>query len=392
MRVLFYLPGITDRHFDAVVLPLIRIMAREAEVHIAGPPQWCMTGLTERQLLQCAAMPDIQWHIFDGDDHPLLRTAPPDPQELIDFVAAIDPDYTLCRGADVATPSAFVGQTRFMMEALVPPFALEAGVNGPLMLDGPRIFDHGFMPALAAEDRDRIDRLFAPAWDAALARHAPGADRRDVYLAKAGLPADRKIIALPLTADSAANFFTKVHSPLSNAELVETMATRISDDFVLALTKHPLNVRGDPELDRAVEPLEPIAEKFAGKVRIVDVPGPARNATASLLQHCDGAVIGDTKSFGYAAFFGKPTLRLSRYDSAPWLRAYSDPDLFLERVWNGDAEVPAAEDAKTWFGYHYANNVFAAHEPDLTASEIVDRIERQVNPDRWETALARVAA
>ena len=92
MRMLFYLPVITDRHFEAVVLPLIRVMVEGgAEVHVAGPPQWSHTGLTERQLMHCVDLPGIEWHVLDDEDHPTLRTAPADPARHLEQIASISP-------------------------------------------------------------------------------------------------------------------------------------------------------------------------------------------------------------------------------------------------------------------------------------------------------------
>jgi hypothetical protein len=330
---------------------------------------------------------------LDDEDHPTLRTAPADPEALIDRVRAIAPDYTLCRSADVATPGRFPGRTRFMMEAIVPPFALRRGARGGLMLDGPRLYDQGFMPQLDRQDRRRLDDLFAPAWQAMQARHEAGEAARAAWLAEAGLPAGRRIVALPLNVEAATNFFIRQHSATpSNAALVESLAARLDEDIVLALTRHPLNVSGDPELDRSVEPIEPVVARLGDRVRIVEAAGPAGNATASLIRHCDGAIICDSKAFGYAAFFGKPILRLSYYASAPWMRAYTDAAPFLADVRAGTARTPDGEAAMTWFGYHYANQVFAAHDRRLTAADIADRIDRPVNPDRWEAGLRRLAA
>ncbi|MGZ8350834.1 MAG: hypothetical protein ACXWU2_12455 [Allosphingosinicella sp.] len=392
MRILFYLPVITDRHFEAVVLPLLRILADAAEVHVAGPPQWCMTGLTEHQLMLCNDLPEMHWHILDDEDHPLLRTAPADPQALIDLVAGIAPDYTFCRSADVATPSRFPGRTRFLMEPIIPPFALRADVHGSLMLDGPRLYDQGFMPALDPEARARLDRLFAPAWTRLQARLAGDEGTREAWLAEAGLPADKRIIALPLNVEAATNFFIRQHSATpSNARLIEQLAGQLDEDSVLALTRHPLNLHGDPELDRSVEPIEPVVERLGDKVRIVDAPGPAGNATTSLVRHCDATIICDSKSFGHAVFFSKPILRISHYASAPWMQAYTDLAAFQVDLRAGTARAPIADEARTWFAYHYANRLFAAHDPALTAAEIIDRTDREVNPDRWEAGLARLA-
>ena len=392
MRVLFYLPVVTDRHFEAVVLPLLRVMVRDgAEVHVAGPPQWNHTGLSERQLGHCVGLDTVEWHILDGPDHPHLRTSPVDPAELIDFVAAIAPDYTLCRSADVETPSRFVGKTRFLMEPVVPPFELRPDLHGPLMLDGPRLYDQGFRPALDPALRRRLDDLFDPAWQACRARFGDGEGAREAWLAEAGLPANRRIVALPLNVEAPANFFIARHSATpSNARLIERLAALLDEDVVLALTRHPLNLRGDPELDRSVEPIEPVVARLGDRVRIVDAAGPPGGATASMIRHCDASVICDSKAFGYAAFFGKPILRLSSYESAPWMRAYRDLPPLLADLKAGTARAPLEDEARTWFGFHYADQVFAAQDPSLTADEIFGRIDRPVDPRRWEAGLARL--
>ena len=392
MRVLFYLPVVTDRHFEGVVLPLIRLLADAAEVHIAGPPQWEMTGLTEHQLMLCADLPEMHWHILDDDDHPSLRTAPLRPEALLALAAEIDPDVSFCRSADVATPSRFPGQTRFLMEPVIPPFSLEGARGSGLVLDGPRLFDQGYMPALDPPALARLERLFAPAWQRMRDRHAGAPGEREAWLAEAGLPSDRRIIALPLNVEAANNFFISQHSAASsNARLIERLAAELGEDCVLALTRHPLNVRGDPNIDRSVEPIEPLVARLGDKVRIVEAPGPAGNATASLVKHCDGAVICESKSFGHAAFFGKPILRLSHYRSAPWMQAYTKLEPFLADIRAERARTPAEANAMAWFGYHYANNVFVARDPGLTATELFDRVDREVNPDRWEAAIAWLA-
>lgn len=394
MRILFYLPVITDRHFEGVVLPLIRLLYRVGEVHVAGPPQWEMTGLTEKQLLHCADMPLIQWHILDGEDHPSLRTAPSDPDELVDYVAAIAPDRTLCRSADTTTPMRFPGRTRFMMEPVIPPFRLAEGIHGGTILDGPRLYDQGFTPALDEAQQARLDTLFTPVWTAMKARFAAwdGEAARRAWLAQAGLPQDKRIIGLPLDVEAANNFFIAVHSAASsNIALIEQIAAHLDEDEILAVTRHPLNLHGDPLVDRSVAPIEPVIARLGGKVRIVDAPGPAGNATASLMQHCDGAIICDSKSFGHAAFFGKPLLRISRHGSAPWMKAQFAMQNFLGALRTGTASRCAEADARAFFAFHYANNVFAAWDPALTPEELLERMARDIVPDRWAEGIARLA-
>ncbi|MBO9574471.1 MAG: hypothetical protein J7494_01920 [Sphingobium sp.] len=391
MRVLFYLPGITDRHFGGVVLPLIRHMTTVAEVHVMGPPEWEKTGLTEKQLMHCVDMPGIQWHILDGEGHERLRTAPGDPDALVDYVRDIAPDYTFCRGADVATPSRFPGQTRFMMEPIIPPFRLKPEVHGGMILDGPGLYDQGFMPDLTEDQLARLDALSRPAWDGARARYAAPPGAREAYFGAAGLPLDRKVILLPLNAEASNNFFVHQHSLFpSNVRLVETLAEQLEDDVVLALTQHPLNLRGNPEVDLSVEPIEPVVARLGDRVRLVTAPGPAGNATATLMRHCDGAIICESKSFGFAAFFGTPVLRLSRFASAPWMHAYGDLAAFLADIRTGAARGADEAAARRFLAFHYANDVFASYDPALTPEEILARVDRPVDPERWAQGLDRV--
>jgi hypothetical protein len=389
-RILFYLPIVTERYFRHAVLPLVRLLHGSAEIHVAAPPQWRMTGLTEAMVASCIDLPDMGWHILGGEDHPTLRTRPADPAGLVGFVRSLAPDYVFCRSADSATPMEFPGLVRFMMEGAMPPFAFKPDFAPAMILDGPRFYDQGFSPPLAAEDEALLDALFAPAWSREQARRA--AQGRDDYLAEAGLPRDRRIIALPLDVESPNNFFIQLHSANpSNLDLVRTIAASIGEDCVLALTRHPLNLRGDPTVDVSEMDLEPLVAAFPGKIRIVDGATAAGDATASLIEHCDGAIICDSKSFAHAAFRGKPTLRLSAYDSAPWLNAYRDLAAFLADIRRGAAATPDARACATWFAYHYANDAFSPNDPALTADKLLARFDRPVDPARWREGIARVA-
>lgn len=389
MRVLFYLPMITDWFFDDVVGPLIRLAASEAEVHVAVPLPWCGTGLSERQLAHCAALPDIRWHVLGGDDHPSLRSRPAAPDDLVAFVRGIDPDYTFCRSADIETPVGFPGEVRFLMEAAIPPFAPRAGAPvGRVQLNGPDMFDRGFLPALDAEARALLRDLAQPAWAALHARHRPG--DRAAYLAEAGLPGDRRIIALPLDCEGPVNFFTNLHRVIgSNARMIADLALRLDDDCILAITQHPLNVRPQREADRPIEPIAPVLAAVGDRVRLVDAPGPAGSATASLIQHADGMVACDSKAIGYAAFFGTPILRLSRFASADWMNVYRDFGDFQAALRARAARAPDADAAMAWLAFHYANDVFAAQDPALTFADLIARVETRVDPARWQAGLAR---
>jgi hypothetical protein len=111
------------------------------------------------------------------------------------------------------------------------------------------------------------------------------------------------------------------------------------------------------------------------------------NATLSLIQHCDGMIVTDSKSFAEGAFFGKPMLRVSRFASGEWLNLYSDLAELQADLRAGTARAAAPEDVALWYAFHYANDAFASDDPDLTLEQLIDRVERPVDPDRWEANL-----
>ncbi|PSJ41687.1 hypothetical protein C7I55_05145 [Sphingomonas deserti] len=393
--MLFYLPLMTDWFFDDVVKHLLRLVSPEAEVHVAIPLPWKGTGLSEHQLAQCIDLPNVHWHVLDGDDHPSLRTKPSSPESLIDFAKSIAPDYCFCRSADVTTPMSFPGKVKFLMEAAIPPF--EAGpytAGGRITLDGPGIFDRGALPALRAGDHLRLREMIRPIWQGLERRHSRDALSRAEYLAATGLPEDRRIIAVPLDYEGQSNFLNEVHRLTPhNAQLILDLAEMIDDDAVLALTQHPLNVSSSRAMDRPEIPIEPALSVVGDRARIVRVGGSGPGgATSALVQHCDGMIMCDSKSLGYALFFGKPILRLSKFASADWMNVYREPSGFLDALATGTARTPNRDDALTWFGFHYANQVFAVQDPSFTFAELIDRVERPVDANRWEAGLRRWGA
>jgi hypothetical protein len=378
MRILFYLPVVTEWWFDNVIVHLIRVAAREAEVHVAVPPLWRLTGISERQLESCLDLPEIRWHILGGQDHQSLRTCPSDPDGLVEFVRGINPDYTFCRSADVATPGRFPGKVRFVMEASFPPFT----ISNRIMLQPSGLYDHGIVPPLDEDQRAYLDGRIAPGWERLSALYPRDDAARAAYLAEAGLPADRKIIALPLDYEGEENFFYELHGVTPpNAELVADLVPRIGDDCILALTKHPI------ERELPFSHVVRVAEQAPDRVRIVETLGKSGNATLSLMQHCDGMIVRDSKSFGNSVFLGKPMLRLSRFASGAWMNAYSELPAFLDALRSGAPRVAAAADTRSWIGFHHANNAFVPDDPLLTLDDLIDRVERPVNPARWKASL-----
>jgi hypothetical protein len=123
------------------------------------------------------------------------------------------------------------------------------------------------------------------------------------------------------------------------------------------------------------------------RVRLVEAPGPAGHPTLSLIQHSDAMIATDSKVFPEGPYFGKPMLRVSRFASGAWMNAYSDLPAFMADLRADRARAATPEDVMLWYAFHYANDAFAADDPQLTLAQLIDRVERPVNPERWEANL-----
>src|SRR5690606_30467809 len=160
MRILFYLPNITPWWFDNMIAPLVRALAREAEIHVMTPPLWRSTGITADQLAPFADGPQVTWHILDETDPALLRRAGSADPAILDQVRSLQADITICRCADPQVIHAFPGIVRFVMEGAAHPIANGANV----VIFPTRLFEHGAMPELTPELEARLDAGFAPIW------------------------------------------------------------------------------------------------------------------------------------------------------------------------------------------------------------------------------------
>lgn len=384
MRILFYLPVVTPWWFDNIIIPMIRTLNEVAEIHVLVPPVWRNTGVTRSQLVACKHLDAVQWHIVDDQDHWTLRTVPADPEGLIDFVRHLAPDYVLCRSADRETPIAFPGQIRFLMEAGAPPLP---GIDTTFMIQHD-LLHSGQMPVLSVAELDRINEEFRPAWDRAQHRvdHLPPFNlTRTEALEALGLPANRKIVALALEYANEENFFEIHHGYPDALDLVAALASRLSDDMVLAVTEHPLN-----HLYADNSALYEAIEKLGDCVRLVESEFPGSLTTDLLAKHCDGLIVQNSKSIFTAAFFSKPILRLSTRPTAPWLRAYTDIDVYIDAVRNDVAVRPAEEDARTWFGFQLMHEV--VYPDSSPAHELLDRLENPFSVDRLQSGLTRFEA
>lgn len=365
---------------SAIIRPLIETAARSADVHVVVPPRWAGTGLGEADLASLRTLAGTTWHFFDSPDHPSLRTTPSDPEAVLRIVRAIDPDYSFCRSADVVTPCRFPGKIGFLMEADFPPLPS----RGRIRLSGAGIFDHGVMPCLDDGQRDWLAGQMRPLLEAVQSMRRGDAAGRPRFSARTGLPADRRIIALPLEHDGEDNFYM-MHSPAPvNEPFVRELAARLGDDCVLALTVHPAQ-RQDPA---AMARLESLA---CDKVRILAL-ADGGDVTPALACHCDGMIVRDSKSFVWPALFGKPIFRLSRFASAPWLNAYSDFDALNAALRSGRPNLADLQEALVWIGFNLANNAFLAVDPGLALADLIGRVEQPFHPARWERGLEQSRA
>ncbi|WP_033922699.1 hypothetical protein [Sphingomonas sp. 37zxx] len=385
MRVLFYLPVITPWWFDHIVAPLIGLLANDHDVHVMAPPPWRNTGIGQRELAMCAHLPQVHWHICDGEGHETMRTEPVDPAAIIDFVRSLAPDYVLCRSADCATVAAFPGVVRHLMEGGAAPLSVP---NTWVFLQQ-QPFDHGLLPPLDAGEGDRLDALIAPVWDALSALAEPAPADRQSFRAWADLPADRPILALPLEYEHEENFFLAHRiGATPNHRLIAQLADSIDDRFILAVTNHPLN-----ELLIDNSALEAEIASHAPRIRLLPgtMPGGA-NTTMLLARDADGMLVGDSKVYALAGFFGTPMLRRSRFATGDWLNACADLPAFLAAVAQGTAARPDRVQARLWFAFHIANQLFDPSEPAFTAQDLFARLDRPVDPARWDAGFARYRA
>ncbi|QTD55413.1 hypothetical protein [Parasphingorhabdus cellanae] len=380
-RILFYLPVITPWWFANIAVHLIRTIARTEEVHVLVPPLWCNTGLGEEQLDLIADLDHVRWYVLDGPDHPRLRTDASAEDDLLELVRDIDPDFVLCRSADIITPARFPGTIRYMMEGAAPPF--QTGNNWITL--APSLFDHGLIPTLSPEDTAILDQLAGSLW-AQMLSHTQ-LPSRNAFLAATNLPDDKTVIALPLEYEHEENFFGQHHRYDSNAAMIEALAAALNDDTILAVTNHPLNeLYGD---NRAVKAVISEQKDRVVMLKTTQETGPI---TLALSQYCDGMIVGNSKSWSACAAFGTPLLRLSDFASGTWLQAYDNLSEFLTDIAAGNCKLPDPVSVRRWFAFHLSNCVFDPADPALNADDIISRMTQPVDPERWHPAAARFRA
>lgn len=375
--MVFYLPVVTPWWFENIIVHLIRTIAREHEVHVLIPPLWRGTGLSEAQIPFIKDLDQVFWHVLDGPDHPKLRSDASGEDDLIAFVHSISPDFVLCRSADIKTPARFPGIVRYIMEGAAPPLAIPT--HWVVLAD--TVFDYGVIPELSANERAML-RLVADklAGDLSAAKHGSRAD----WLNTQSISPKKRVIGLPLEYEHQENFFGQHHHYPNNAAMIEALCNGLPSEAVLAVTNHPLNdLYGD---NRAIEKA---ISATGGKAIMLASGSSAGQATLELAQHCDGMIVGNSKSWALCAAFGAPLLRLSDFATGSWAHAYSSAEHFYEDIDRGTAKVPNMADAMLWFAFHLANEVFDPTDPSLSAHEILGRMSSAVDLNRLEAALNR---
>lgn len=371
-RILFYLPTVTPWWFENIVVHMIRALTEAAEVHVLVPPLWRNTGILPEQLMGCPSLEKVNWHIADGEAHPSLRTSPTNPEEIVEFVRGIAPDHVVCRSADRDTPRHFPGKVHYLMEGGVAPFPLPP--NWVWLADN--LFDHGSMPDLARDQASDLSAWLAPAWDQLRASISAPANF---------LPSSTKeqpvALFLPLEYEHEENFFL-IHRQGStpNARLVSELSESLPGSVHLVLADHPLN-----RLHVDGSALRRTVANLSERVTLLD----ESVSSAAAASACDAMIVGDSKSFGLAAFWGKPLCRLSRFRSADWLGAYGNLGELLSDLGSGRARSPQTEDALVWTAYHLANNVFDPEAPECDAGSLIERLTHPVDPNRWAAGMMR---
>jgi hypothetical protein len=371
MKILFYLPVVTPWWFDAIIVPMLRALVREAELHVMIAPLWRNTGIDPDQLTPLADLEPVQWHIIHGDEHPLFRMDGLQISGLLDRVAAIQPDLTLCRSADFGTPACFPGAVRYLMEGAAPPFEMDPRC---IILDKTP-FAQGLLPPLDRVMREACMAAIAPAWNEAINRF-DRAEQGD-WRARLGLPMERPIVAVPLHYEHEENLFLSHAAHVDGLDLIDAMLAQTDPSITLAVTDHPLN---RAHLDR-----QALQERIAAepeRLKLVEADDYPGGATALLARHADAMAQDLSKVWSLAAFFGTPLLRLGVAPSAPWLGAQSDLRVLPDAIRQKRLNCPDGSLAQLWFGWHLGTRVLDPSAADLDLSHLLALVNGTAAPDK----------
>ena len=347
MKILFYLPVVTPWWFTELMTPLMRALHGAAELHVMVAPMWRNTGIEGEHLLPLADLDRIQWHIIDEENPELFRRNGAAIPGLVDLVRAIDPDLTIARSADFATPAQFPGLVRYAMEGELPPFA---ATSLRMMLE-PRPFRLGMMPDAAPALVDACTDALGDLWSGPATIRTPvlRQDWRNVL----GLPARRPILAVPLAYEHEECYFQETSAFPRGYDLLRRLLEIVDPEVFLAVTDHPLNRKFVPR-EEIRELIESVRER-AELCHIDAVPG---GATGVLAARGDAMLVEQGKSWATAAYCGTPMLHFGNSDTAPWLHC-DGLDLRGSARWTPAAlRKPDMDGARRFFSWHFGARVF----------------------------------
>ena len=377
MQVLFYLPVVTPWWFERIVIPLMEKLTVDYEVHILAPIFWQGTGFGQDQYDLCEHLPHIKWHIVNDSDHRSMRTDAVQKEQIIEFVRALNPDFVLCRSADLEITKRFPGIVRHLTEGGADPLLLPVGAVH--LSEAP--FDHGLIPPLSNEHRAKLSALIEPYWSTLIASPLDDLDTHQTFRNWARLPTDRPTLFLPLEYEHKENFFIQHRvGSTPNAALVQEVIEQIDGRAFLALTNHPLNELyvDNSELEKVIE-AHPLAARL--------LPGESLDGvrtTPLVMRAANGLLLGNSKCYSLAGLYGTPIMRHSHFRTGEWLNARSDLDTFITAICRGEATRPDKETARVWFAFHVANNLVWPVDPALSGTDILERMVTPFDPDRWE--------
>lgn len=341
---------------------MLRALHGEAELHVMVAPIWRNTGLEMQHVEPLADLPGLHWHIVVPDNPLQLRVEGHDVEGLLDTVRTIDPDLTLARSADTATPALFPGTVRYIMEQAAEPLKAPAGW---FVLDE-MPFHHGMMPDDAAVLAEFAAQAIAPTWRKVEARYArPG---RDALRAALGLPQDRPVLAVPLQYEHPENIFGYGTPFEFGPQLIEALLAHLDPRIVLGVADHPLNARHlmRGELDR-------LAAAHPERMRLCRQDEALGSPTGRLIRAADAVLIDQSKCITNAIFFGTPIVQVGASRMADWLHATPIGELTADAL--AQRGLPAADPvmARRWFGWHHGMRLI--NPGTVTLETLLKRVE-----------------
>lgn len=375
-RIVFYLPVVTPWWLENVILPVIKKLEADWDIHVIVPNYWHGTGLPEGWEGKLAAMTNAAWHPLVGERYKKLRTVDSLDHDVISKINGLQPKFTVCRAANISLGKYLPGTVRYIMEASLPPLALPLS----FVFTDHGILDQALIPELNAKERDLFRAFAQPLLDMRMKvlGRATVSEARCFVEESLELPTDRKLLILALEYAHEENFFAQHSQFGSGVHFLASMLSSFSDEFYFVVLDHPLN---DLYVDRAALRSFVSANEHKCKLFSRDIEGAP--TVEMLFQACDGLIVENSKIISLASYLGKPVLRFTSFQTGRWIGAYSNVASFAEAVSKGVASSASEGCASEWFGYHILNSVISLEQADLTSQDILHRLYSLHSPHCW---------